>query len=135
MAARHTGLVLLAALATGCLPANPSPAAETVTLYVRVQSTREAWVAVSPASDTPPIEGQGFPPGTAVGCLKVPVRSSVVLTDGAPQTLGTKVLQVIHQNDGSGSTQTLWADVPADGAAITGVGLPDWWTSVPQACP
>lgn len=135
MAARHIGLVLLAALVTGCLPTSPSPAVETVTLYVRVQSTREAWFAVLPAPDTPPVEGQGFPPGTAVGCMRVPIRSSIVLTDGAPQIPGTKVLQVIHQNNGLTSSQTLWVDVAADGATSMGVGLPDWWKSVPQACP
>jgi hypothetical protein len=113
-------------------PSGPPPAQSKTTLYVRDQADKDAWVA--DLADGSFSGGIGFNGNDiGAGCFAVPVGSRLVLLDRAPQA-PNPVIRLVLDAPSVSQLSSLWLAIGSDGRATPGVGVPDWWSSDPQAC-
>lgn len=104
-----------------------------VVLYVRNNRARQVWVAVQTAGET--TSSGGFWAGQmAVGCYSMTPASRLVLLDRSATEAGAAVMRVIYTQGLDRTPQSMWLTVGEDGVVDQGTGVPDWWTSGPQAC-
>jgi hypothetical protein len=142
----HSGLgiaVLLGlVLVTGCGDPGPTsvPTAKVAT-YGRNQTDSDVEFIVLPAEDPP----QGFevladrpetPGGLGAGCARIPVGSSLWLTDGQAKPDGSNAVREILRIEAAdaGRLKSIWIDALGPGQIVTGGGVPPWWTEDLQTC-
>jgi hypothetical protein len=129
--------ILASVLSAGCGDPGPTavPTAKVAT-YGRNQANLDVQFIVLPAEDPP----QGFemltPGGIGAGCMRIPIGSSLWLTDGLPKRDGSNAVREILRVEAAdaGRLKSIWIDALGPGQIVTGGGVPPWWTEDVQTC-
>ena len=129
--------ILASVLSAGCGEPGPTavPRAKVAT-YSRNQAKVDVYFIYLPAED-PPQSFEMWPPGgIGAGCMRVPVGSSLWLTDGLPKPDGSNAVREILRVEAAdaGRLKSILIDALGPGQVVTGGGVPPWWTEDVQTC-
>lgn len=103
-----------------------------VVLYVRNDTSNEAWITVEVGRqrwNSTGFRGQNM----GVGCYSMPAGSRLVLLDRSPEQPGASVVRAIYVRRQETEPPSLWVMIGKDGSVQQGTGVPDWW-GPPQSC-
>jgi hypothetical protein len=122
-------------LESGAGPQPPPPNAVDLTFYMRDLSGLPHYYAIRGEHD-PDIDGTVTAEPATIGCGPVgrDWELIVVQTGGRPAPGDDPVLSITSEAFGDPDALTLWLSIGADGAAVTGEGVPEWWREDLQRC-